>query len=490
MRRKDDYAGDERARDGLTALTGRAPSESMRVELERAALDAALLPHLKSKGYTTRLYRFGDTLDPMPDVSALTGRGHATHIGDALQAAVATHRGRHVTDMVIVSDGRNNGGLPALEAARAAAAAGIPVHTLVVGDTRPEKNLVIELVEAPTSVLDGDEIAVSVRVLARGIAGGGQARVVLEEVPADGSAVRPVAEADVEMDEKGSKAVLIAPPETPEGNTNERRLRVRVEPLPEETLKDDNAVSFSVRINPEKIRVLYVDGYPRYEYRFLKELLKRSDANIDVQVFLLSATPDFVQESTKGLPPLTSVPTGRKELLENYDVVILGDVNPYAISPDPARCEEFMASLREFVERGGGAMFIAGEHDDPLDYVGTPLGELLPIVADATTRNIGAEFGEGFPSARRGRGDAPRGRAPGRRAEAEPRAVGGRGRPVRLLLVLPGRAREAGRAGAAAAPDREQRSRTLSSARHGLFPGRPHAVQRGRRDVALALPLR
>jgi uncharacterized membrane protein len=193
------------------------------------------------------------------------------------------------------------------------------------------------------------------------------------------------------MDEKGAKAVLVAPPETPDSGTNERRLRVRVEPLPEETLKDDNAVSFSVRINPEKIRVLYVDGYPRYEYRFLKELLKRSDANIDVQVFLLSATPDFVQESTKGMPPLTSVPTGRKELLDDYDVVILGDVNPYAISPDPARCEEFMASLREFVERGGGIMFIAGEHDNPLDYVGTPLGELLPVVADATTRNIGAE---------------------------------------------------------------------------------------------------
>jgi len=281
--------------------------------------------------------------------------------------------------------------LPVLEAARAANAAGIPVHTLVVGDTRPEKNLVIELAEAPTSVLDGDEIVVSVRVLARGIASGGQARVVLEELPSDGSAARPITEADVDLDEKGAKVVLVAPPETPDSATNERRLRARVEPLAEETLKDDNAVSLTVRINPEKIRVLYVDGYPRYEYRFLKELLKRSDANIDVQVFLLSATPDFTQETTKGLEPLKSVPTGRKELLENYDVVILGDVNPYSISPDPARCEEFMASVREFVERGGGLVFIAGEHDNPLDYVGTPLGELLPIFADATTRNIGAE---------------------------------------------------------------------------------------------------
>ncbi|MBL8859995.1 MAG: hypothetical protein JNL28_15915 [Planctomycetes bacterium] len=391
MRRKDDYAGDERARRGLESLIGKPPAEAMRVELERAALDGVLLPHLKSKGYTARLFSFADVLEPLSEPSALTGRGHATYLGDALQAALASHRGRHVTDIVVVSDGRSNGGLPALEAARTAAAAGIPVHTLVVGDTRPEKNLVIELSEAPTSVLDGDEIAVSVRVLARGISGGGRARVVLEEMRSDGGNPRPITEADVEMDEKGTKAVLVAPPGTPDSDTNERRFKVRVEPLPDETLKDDNAVLFSVRVNPEKIRVLYVDAYPRYEYRFLKELLKRSDANIDVQVFLLSATPDFVQESTRGLPPLTSVPTGRKELLDNYDVVILGDVNPYSISPDPARCEEFMASMREFVERGGGAIFIAGEHDNPLDYVGTPLGELLPVIADATTRNVNAE---------------------------------------------------------------------------------------------------
>lgn len=391
MRRKDDYAGDERAREGLAAWAERPPAELMRVDLERAALDRVLLPHLAAKGYTARLFRFDDTLEPMPETSALTGRGNATHLGDALQAAVATHRGRHVTDVVILSDGRNNGGLSVLEAARAAHAAGIPVHTLVVGDTRPERNLVIELAEAPTSVLEGDEIAVSVRVRSRGIPGGGTARVVLEDTPADGSPARPVAEADVEMDEKGTKTVLIAPPEVVDPTTNERRMRVRVEPVVEETLKDDNAVSFTVRINPEKIRVLYVDAYPRYEYRFLKELLKRSDANIDVQVFLLSATPDFRQESTKDVPPLERVPTARKELLENYDVVILGDVNPYSISPDPARCEEFMTSLREFVERGGGAIFIAGEHDDPLDYVGTPLADLLPVVADATMRNLAAD---------------------------------------------------------------------------------------------------
>ena len=58
-------------------------------------------------------------------------------------------------------------------------------------------------------------------------------------------------------------------------------------PVRDETLLDDNAVEFSIQIAPEKIRVLYIDGYPRWEYRFLKELLKRSDENISAQMFLL-----------------------------------------------------------------------------------------------------------------------------------------------------------------------------------------------------------
>jgi uncharacterized membrane protein len=178
--------------------------------------------------------------------------------------------------------------------------------------------------------------------------------------------------------------VLFAPPETLlDGRPGERRFRVSVRPVQGETLLDDNAVEFSVRITPEKVRVLYVDGYPRWEYRYLKNLLLRSDQNLQVQCYLVSATPDFPQESTDGLPALLEVPTDRRTLLENYDVIILGDVNPYAISLDPARCDEFLASLREFVERGGGVIFQAGEYDNPRAFLRTPLEEVLPVLLDS-----------------------------------------------------------------------------------------------------------
>ena len=383
MLRQDSYAGPGSRRSDLQSLAHAAPETQKRIELARAGVEQLVLA-LNAKKYVARLFRFGDTLEPLTDPKKdLTGRGRTTQIGTALGQVLASHRGRNVSDIVIVSDGRNNAGTPPLDVARAAGAALIPVHTVVVGDTRPEKNALVQIAEVPPSALEGDEIELSVRVAGRGLAPGTRARVVLEELGGDGDA-RPLAEEEVELDEGGRRVVLLAPPLESGAQTSERRFRVRIPPLPEETLRDDNAVEFSVHVTPEKIRVLLVEGYPRWEYRYLKNLLLRSDQNLEVQCYLLSATPDFVQESTKGLPPLAAVPTNRKQLLDSYDVVILGDVNPYKISPDPLRCEEFLASLHEFVERGGGLIVQAGEVDNPRAFLGTPLEELLPVVVDPT----------------------------------------------------------------------------------------------------------
>jgi uncharacterized membrane protein len=383
MRRADAYAGDERMRRAVERLTSGAVETTPRGELVQAALAREIAPEIARRGYSVRAFAFALDLVPHSPGEPLACRGHATHVGDALTEALATHRGRHVTDVILVSDGRSNGGLEPAEAARAAAASGIPVHTVVVGDARPARNVVLELIEAPSSALEGDEVAIAVRVRARGLETGARSEVRLEEeVPeADGSARRVLASEDVALSEDGERVTLVAPPEPAAGG--ERRFHVQVEPVRDETLQDDNALTIAVRISPEKVRVLYVEGYPRYEYRRLAlDMLKRADANIEFQAFLLSATPDFVQESSRGVEPLAAVPTARIELLERYDVVLLGDVNPYAVSADPAKAEEFQRSLVEFVESGGGLAFLAGEYDDPRSYLSTPLEDLLPVLVD------------------------------------------------------------------------------------------------------------
>ncbi len=384
MQRKEVYGGRENLAEAVDELSSGAPLP--RLGLARRAFESKLAGHLEEHDYEVRMFRFGESISTLNSLGELSGAGHASHLGDALGQVLGANRGRPVTDLLLISDGRSTGGVPAMDAARSAAAAGIPIHTIVVGDTRPERNAILELIEAPQSALEGDELGIAVRVTGRGVSE--SASVVLEELDEDGNlgnSTRLVAEQEVELSERGERVVLIAPPGQPGASSGLRRFRVSVPPLAGETLTDDNQRELSVRVSPEKIRVLYIEGYPRWEYRRLAlDLLKRGDANIEFQCFLLSATPNFPQESSELLPSLLEVPTTRRELLESYDVVILGDINPSDLSPDPEKVEEFAQSLREFVESGGGVLFQAGEQDNPRSFVlNDTLRDLLPVVLDA-----------------------------------------------------------------------------------------------------------
>jgi uncharacterized membrane protein len=382
MRRSDSY-GDEALRDALEEASGLPPASATRLDLARGVLERVLLPLFARTRYQVELYSFSESASPVSDLTALSGRGGATHLGDAVYQALAGQRGKNVTDTVVISDGRSNGGASALDAARAAGVAGVPVHTLVVGDTRAEKNAVLELVDAPSEALEGDELGVTVRVRGRGTSAGERVQLLLEELEGE-DGERVLAEEDVELTEEGERVVLVAQSAASLASGGERRLRVSLPPLEGETMVDDNRLEFTVHVSPARIRVLFVEGYPRWEYRFVKNLLLRADKNIDVQCFLLSATKDFPQEASAGLPSLSAVPTSRDELLDAYDVVILGDVDPYAISPDPKKCEDFLRALREFVEAGGGLLFQAGEFHNPRALANTPLEDVLPIQLDST----------------------------------------------------------------------------------------------------------
>ncbi len=381
MLRRDSYQGDAPQARAVERLVGRSNDVS-RLELARRALEEEILPLLGRTEYAARLYRFADGLSALGSLDALAGHGGSTHIGNALSEVLVGTRGTNLTDIVLVSDGRSNGGVPLADAARAAGALGLPVHTVLVGDARAERNALLELVEAPLEALDGDEIAIAVRVLARGAGDASSAQVLLEELPGEGGEGRILAEESVTLTEAGERVVLVAPETSGLPGGSERRFRVSLSPLQNETLTDDNALEVGVQISPAQIRVLYVDGYPRWEYRYLKNLLLRADKNLKVQCFLLSATTDFPQEASADLPPLREVPTDRDELLERYDVIIIGDVNPHTISNSPARVEEFLASLRDFVEAGGGLLFQAGEWHNPRAFLDTPLEDLLPVVVD------------------------------------------------------------------------------------------------------------
>ncbi|TAJ02723.1 MAG: VWA domain-containing protein [Planctomycetota bacterium] len=403
MLRSEDASSDPALQRARERATGIASASATRLELARAAVERVLLPHARANDYEVELYAFDAALRSVDSLAGLNGQGGATHVDDALARASERLRGRHVTDLVIVSDGRSSPDVVGATAgAHAARSAGTRVHTLLVGDPREQSNAVLELAEIPDGALAGDELALALRVRQGGAAAAALSSVTLEELEADSDprAALPGRVLDTRectVSANGERLVLIAPPLDAETQVTERRFRATLRPLDGETQLDDNTVVFGVPVSTHKIRVLYIEGYPRWEYRYLAlHLLERTDARLEFQTWLASAEPDFRQESSDDLPGLAELPRTREELLKSYDVVLLGDVRLDQLDPDPSRAAEFCSALVGFVEAGGGLCFEAGESANPRAYLGTPLEALLPVLVDPVENAGGIGGSEEF----------------------------------------------------------------------------------------------
>lgn len=297
----------------------------------------------------------------------------ASALGDGLMAALAELRHRQLAALVLVSDGQANQGKDAIEVAAAAAADGVVVHTVAVGNPAEPRNVALLGVDAPDVAMVEETVALSVSLSARGFEGEPGELVV-----ADRAGGAELARHGLTLSSRGgqqTETIYFKP--VREG---EYLLEVRFTPKPGEQFTDDNVRTVPLRVQPEVIKVLYVEGRPRWQYRYLKDVLLRAK-NVRAQCLLQSAAVDFIQESTDGVPALLRFPPTRKDLFA-YDVVILGDIAPDDIDrgfQSRGSTDDLLRELREFVELGGGLIMIAGQLHAPRDYRDTPIADVLPV---------------------------------------------------------------------------------------------------------------
>jgi hypothetical protein len=133
-------------------------------------------------------------------------------------------------------------------------------------------------------------------------------------------------------------------------------------------------------VDTKLIRILYIEGTPRYEFRFLKSLIEReqNDQNqkkhMEIKVLLYEGDKDFFRQD---LTALETFPT-RKEL-DEFDVVILGDVDPQKLGQrNMQMLADYTKGLQEG-RTGAGLVMIAGPNYAPHAYAGTPIASILPI---------------------------------------------------------------------------------------------------------------
>lgn len=150
-----------------------------------------------------------------------------------------------------------------------------------------------------------------------------------------------------------------------------------------ELILENNQRGLALELVDQPLGVLYVEGYPRWEYRYLKNMLVR-EKSVKSSMMLISSDRDFAQE---GRLPITRLPATMEEL-KPYDVIVIGDVPSTYFSPEQMRLYAEHVSAR-----GAGLLWIGGENDTPRSYEGTPLAPLLTMRSPGSASRIDPSLG-------------------------------------------------------------------------------------------------
>jgi hypothetical protein len=398
MATKDELSDPEvrKKADELKRVAGLA--EMDRLRLAKAVVlrkDADWLTRLLAdRQFKVHVYSLADraklvvSLDEEGDIGAakqavekLTADGESSRLGDGVLAVLKAFRGGSLAAVVAFTDGQVTAGEDLPKAGREAARANVPLYLVGLGDAVELPDLGLSDLRADDTVMKNDTLVLDVRLSAKGPVPAGAVPVFLYE-RVDGKKVER-ARAMVRPDPAG-KPVPVTLRYAP-AEAGEKVFVVETPGVPGETELINNSIERVVVVTESKrLRVLLVDGTVRYEFRFVKALLEREtetvrgNKSIDLSALLLDAHPDFASADKSAL---RAFPT-RSELFE-YDVVILGDVDP-AQFPRPA---QVFKDLAEFVtQKGGGLVVVAGEHATPHKLFDTPLADVLPVARSGASR--------------------------------------------------------------------------------------------------------
>ncbi len=316
------------------------------------------------------------TLDGAGELRELRADSKATAIGDALREAAARSGSENVAGIVLLTDGVSNRGEEPQSVARTL---GVPVFAVGLGGRVGERGRfrdvgIVRVPSRPQFVVN-NTAALDIELSHRGLTDfmKEERRLDLRLLNAEGEVL-----ATTTIDLPPEDGTLASRLEFVPKRVGVHRLRVEAVPMPGETVRENNARSFTALVTDPRVRVLIVEGVVRSEYRFLRRVLE-SDPNLEVtSVVKLAGNRFLVQGSQPGVDLSRGLPASRDDL-DEFDVVVLGDVGR----------EEFsglqLEYLKDYVDAGGAVLVLGGYHAFGAGgYAESALADVLPVSMGGT----------------------------------------------------------------------------------------------------------
>lgn len=382
----------EQARDRVDRLADRNRLELAGMLLsEPARLDGdkpdILLKRLQTD-YGMRLYTFAAHPEETPpeqltnSVRRALARpitnsfGLSTDLAAALEQAAADTPADRLAGILLLTDGNHNASKPVEPILRRLSLKSVPVSAIIFGDTlKPPTDAAVASLEAPPAVSTNDRVNIAALLKLDGLAQTSlTVNLYRDNVLVGSQTVAPASP---------SFRTRIHLADTPYSN-GLTMYRVTVPSVSNDVMPGNNSMDIPVYVTEDQTRVLMADGWPRWEFRYLKNVFSARDAAVRLQYIIFhpdqidQAPPRARQPAAAGRPAEASEanawPATPAEWL-NFDVIILGDVERELLG------DAELENLRQFVlTKGGTLVVVCGPMSMPSAFAETPLAEILPAV--------------------------------------------------------------------------------------------------------------
>ena len=284
------------------------------------------------------------------------GTVDGTRLMTALKKAVAELPANRLAGVVLITDGvvhdlQNAPGLP------------VPVHAMISGRAQ-DWDRRVSVTDAPAFAILGEQIELRLKVETLGNTPDGLPPAVLS-VSHDGA---PLADVPV-----GDGAEIVMPLTLEHAGRNLIHVTLPVEDG--ELTGRNNEVVIELNGVRDRLQVLLISGTPHPGTRTWRNLLK-SDSAVDLVHFTILRPP----EKQDGVPvselSLIAFPTQELfvDKIDEFDLIIFDRYRLRGILPGG-----YLASVRNYVQRGGAVLIAAGPSLASADSIGrTALADIMP----------------------------------------------------------------------------------------------------------------
>ncbi len=345
----------------MSLVEGGARREDRAIE----ALRSSLLPAIGGR-YETRLYRL-DTGVTRTRLSELgPAAAPATHIGDSLRQLAVETSDLPIGAVVLLSDGGDSSGGVAREAIEALRRRHIPVHTVGFGALEGAPDVEVEEVTLAARALARSRVSAIVRLRQHGF-DGRRTRLLVR----DGGTVL----ADREITLRPGGAIQAEPIVFDVGGPGAKPLGFSVEPLAGEANRANNTLTRLIDVQSQPRRILYFEGEPRWEYKFIRRAAE-DDPMVHLVSILRTTENKIYRQGIDSPDELADGFPTRPEDLYAFQGLIIGSVDAGYFTPAQQEL------IRAFADRRGGGVLFLGGRQSLADGIwgGSLAADALPVV--------------------------------------------------------------------------------------------------------------